>query len=370
MNSRRFFIGLLIIGVCLLLSIFWPHSKAIRNSQALNTNLLHTNSTTTLEQESIMKRPLTPREQDSSVAAEVQQYVKKTVADPLYDWKQPINFFGKVVDENGHAVSNASAHLKWTDLSENGTSEINMATDNDGLFSLTGQQGKRLSVTVSKKGYYTPRAQALSSFEYANPEEGIFKADPANPVVFTLRKKGAGVALVTSKYGVKKYFGVVAPLDGTPVWVDLLQRNSGLAPGQLMLSQKKPPYGSWKQATEWSFHMEIPGGGFVEHHDELPFEAPESGYKSVVEFVFQAGQPEWVTSIRKDYYIKFGSPARFGTLHLETEITMAGARLTYSINPDGSRNLEPKEQSPVTRPPLAPGMVEIVPGRPDLTRTN
>ena len=44
----------------------------------------------------------------------------------------------------------------------------------------------------------------------------------------------------------------------------------------------------------------------------------------------------------KDYYIKFGSPPRYGRLHLETLIEMQGARLTYAINPTGSRNLEPQ----------------------------
>jgi len=43
--------------------------------------------------------------------------------------------------------------------------------------------------------------------------------------------------------------------------------------------------------------MDIPDGGFVEENDEFPFEAPESGYQSIVDFAFQQGQPNWTTDI-------------------------------------------------------------------------
>ena len=68
----------------------------------------------------------------------------------------------------------------------------------------------------------------------------------------------------------------------------------------------------------------------------------KDGYQSAAEFNFQHDQPDWKINLEKNYYIKFANPSRYGRLHLETSIDMAGARLTYSINPDGSRNLEPK----------------------------
>ena len=179
------------------------------------------------------------------------------------------------------------------------------------------------------------------SFEFANPADGLFTPDANNPVVFHLRKKGSGTDLVTSQYGVKSYFGVTVPLDETPVYVDLFERKTG-ASGQMKVSQKKPPANEWKEATEWFFRMEIPDGGFVEQNDEFPFEAPENGYESVIEFQFRKGEANWAEGIKKDYYIKFGNPPRYGLLNLKTLIEMEGARFTYAINPDGSRYLEPK----------------------------
>jgi hypothetical protein len=61
-----------------------------------------------------------------------------------------------------------------------------------------------------------------------------------------------------------------------------------------------------------------------------------------LEFNYQKDQPDWTEDLKKDYYIKFGNPPLYGRLHLETGISYGGATLTYGINPDGSRNLEPK----------------------------
>ncbi len=281
-----------------------------------------------------------PATKNNGSTITVEEYVKRSMADPQYDWKQPINFYGRVVDESNEPVVAANIHFTWNDISEKGTSDTDLKSDNDGLFSLTGRRGKAISVTASKDGYYTYPSERLSSFEYANPADGLFTPDPNNPVVFHLRKKGVGVDLISSEYGVKPHFGIPVPLDGTPVQADLLERKVGQ--GELTLSQVKPDYKHWKQATNWSFRMDLPSGGFVVQNEEFPFTAPEEGYQPVLEFNFHREQPDWKINLQNNYYIKFGNPPRYGRIHLETSIDMAGARLTYVINPDGSRNLEPK----------------------------
>ena len=266
--------------------------------------------------------------------------MRRTREDPAYEWKQPINFYGKVVDENNEPVSEATVDFEWNDLSEQGTSSSQTMSDNLGFFSLRDEKGKRLYVQVQKDGYYTSRRTGVA-FEYANPATGLFRPDSNNPVIFHLRKKGPGVDLVTSKFGIKLSFPIHIPRDGTPIMVDLLQRKTGQT-GQLQISESKPEYAEWQQATNWSFRMEIPDGGFIEQNDEFPFEAPENGYEPVVEFNFEKGTGDWVQHIKKSYYLKFGSPPRYGRLQIETGISYGGAILTYAINPDGSRNLEAK----------------------------
>lgn len=236
-----------------------------------------------------------------------------------------------VLDSNSRSVSNINVCFDSGEDIPGFRTRGFVKTDSEGKAVVHGYS-QRLTISIASPDYYVPSG-----------ERNILVNLPSEkPIVFHLRKKGVGVDLITSQYGVKSYFGVLAPTDGTPVWVDILQRKSGGQAGQLSISKTTPPYEKWKEATEWYFRMEISDGGFVEYKDEFPFEAPASGYQSVVEFSFRKDETNWTINLNKDYYIQFGNPPRYGRLHLETLIEMQGARLTYAINPDGSQYLEPK----------------------------
>ncbi len=268
-------------------------------------------------------------------------YLEKVKIDPQYDGKQPINFYGRVVDESNNPVMGANIHFNWNGMSQTGNTEADTVSDGNGFFSLTGEQGKYLFVTVGKEGYYSSGNAKGAGFQYANPADGLFTPDAVNPVVFHLRKKGEGADLITSRNGMSADLQIHVPRDATPIEVDFFQQKTGDS-GQMQVAEIKPDFKSWKQATNWSFQLNIPGGGFIEENDEFPFMAPEDGYQPFVSFNFQKDQPDWATGISKSYYIEFGTPPRFGWLHVQTGISYGGAILTYAINPDGSRNLEPK----------------------------
>jgi hypothetical protein len=274
----------------------------------------------------------------------------------LYNlWKRPITFYGKVIGQDDNPVDKVDVHFAWTDTSPNGRSETNSWTDTNGLFQLSGVTGRMLSVDVNKPGYYKFKDNQ-TGFDYGSE----YQSDPANPVIFQVRKRGPGADLVTSRYGVSPDFPISAPRDGSPVRVDLLERKVG-AEGSLRISQLKPAYEQWKTASNWSVKMEIPEGGFVEAHEEFPFMAPENGYLPEVEFQFQKGQTNWSEDLVKDFYIAFGNPRRYGHLHIETSILSGVAHLTYIINPDGSRDLEPRESNPSPRRVPPPGVREVFP---------
>jgi hypothetical protein len=74
--------------------------------------------------------------------------------DPKFEWKMPINFYGKVLDQANQPVHGASVRFQWTDMSAAGTTEKFTTTDAQGMFSLTGEKGKNLGVYVSKSGYH------------------------------------------------------------------------------------------------------------------------------------------------------------------------------------------------------------------------
>jgi hypothetical protein len=254
---------------------------------------------------------------------------------------RPIEFYGRVMGEDNAPVGAANITFVWSHLfMPETTYSTNTLSDADGNFSIKGILGADLDVSVCKDGYFPVKSANPTRFSYSeNFGATPFRPDPNNPVVFHLRKKGKGVELITSQNGMKPYLSVAAPLDGSPVFADLLNRKVGQT-GQIEINQVKPDYQRWKQANGWQFGMTIPDGGFIEQSDEFPFEAPASGYQPTIQFAFQQGQTNWAINLNKDYYIKFGNPPLFGRLHLETSIDMSGARLTYAINPDGSRNLE------------------------------
>jgi hypothetical protein len=270
-----------------------------------------------------------PLSLEDAVHAGESQYLAKAI--------QPIEFYGKAIDENGQPVQSATAVFSQT---YTGNSTIAL-TDEGGLFSLRGVSGRYLSVNVSKDGYYISRSNR-TSFDFSSAfAVECYYPNPSEPVLFHLRKKGEGAELVTSAYGVSPDFVVTPARDGTPVTVNLMQRMIQ-RDGQLEIRQIKPEYLESKRANAWQFQMGIKDGGFVEHNDEFPFQAPDTGYQPIVAFNFKVGEPGWTTMLRRQYYIAFGEPRRYGWLTVETRMGGGGVRLQYAINPDGPRNLEPK----------------------------
>lgn len=290
----------------------------------------------TEQQRKLAEMGITPDMTKEQIQQRVADWANTRRESIAENWRKTIEFYGRVVDQSGQPVSGANVHLIWTDTSPSGSSEANKSTDSEGAFSLSGTTGRLLQVWISKDGYYTPKTNR-NNFDYA----AGYMADPSNPIIFHLLRKGAGTDLITSQAGMARTLDFSASTrDGSPVRVDLFNRKVG-TDGQIEVSQNKPAYGAWQTATGWSYRLTIPDGGFVETTDEFPFEAPESGYQQVVEFKFQKGTPDWTERIEKSFYIAFGSPRRYGRIRVETSMT-TGTILEYAINPTGSRYLEPK----------------------------
>jgi hypothetical protein len=253
--------------------------------------------------------------------------------------QKPINFYGKVIDENSNPVAGVSIKFRWTDLTApNQERTSSTESYSDGLFSLRDRHGASMTLWFSKAGYYSPHHGQMS-FNYAFGPD-ILSPDPHNPVIFQLRKKGQGAELVTSDNGIQPSLAALVPINGDPVSVNLLQKEVGTS-GDLEISQVKPDSSHWQLATNWSFHMSIPAGGFIQEEDAFPFTAPETGYQTTVDLNFVKGEPDWTTQLTKTYYIAFGQPQKYGWLRVEANIAQQTVFLTYAINPTGSRNLEP-----------------------------
>jgi hypothetical protein len=256
----------------------------------------------------------------------------------------PINFYGRVVDQNEQPVSAAKIHAQWSDFSPNGASSEDTLSDARGSFSITGKTGRGISIRVDKENYYTPKRQRIS-FDYAAFwEANYYEPDPAHPVTFHLRKKGVSERLSA---GETQPF---LPANGDPTKLDLLNGGQVSSNGEIEITavtntEKYPPY-----RFDWQASVAVLDGGLIEHDLEFPFEAPETGYAPRVTFEMPANAPDWKRSVEKTYFIRFGTPPRYGRIHVRFNGASQKVFLTYAVNPSGSRNLEANTDKPFSDP--------------------
>lgn len=333
--------GLFLLAVVLAVALFLYNSK--KSEKKANEPILNEAGTNgNPSGAGLQKQARTQQSAKASNIASETPFEPRSEIPPekaLNAWSnqvhRPIEFYGKVIDERGGPIEGANIAFMWGQFLPESSFETNTTSDTAGLFSLTNVKGAFLDVRIEKEGYYASKTNQTRFQYWAVAGSDPFQPDKNNPKLFLLHKKNSAPELLSGKLTVRM------PIDGTPISVDFFKQSFG-AEGPLKMSQVKPLYENWKQANEWSFRMEIPGGGLVEEHEEYPYQAPESGYISPVDFRFRKGESNWLEDFRKQYYFKFGTPPVYGHVVVETDISWSNARVTYSLNPSGSRNLEPK----------------------------
>jgi hypothetical protein len=274
----------------------------------------------------------------------------------LAAWQTPIEFYGKVIDENGNTVAGAKISFHWVETpAENGNRGTNTESDAEGLFSLTGQRGPDLSVSISKEGYYGTRGSAKYG-PFGNPE---FSPDPRNPVVFTLKKKGSPEPLLALKrnYAVSR--------GGKPLSIDLVTgATTAGETGNLVVQCWTDDHGKRSgEKYDWRCIVTIPGNGLTQTDDQFPFLAPENGYTPSVEINMPSDRADWKSDVDLKFYYQLAD-GRYGRM---TFSMIAGGHhfcmIDSFLNPTGSRNLEPLETPPAATPPawLPPGVKAVVP---------
>jgi hypothetical protein len=251
--------------------------------------------------------------------------------DPQYEWKTPIEFYGRVLDQNKQPIPGVEVDMSWTDMSPKGTSAVTATTDAEGKFSITGIQGKNLGIrSLSKDGYLEARKSNPHSFEYAGFWEPTYHVpDPANPVIFHMLKKGPSEPMIhrgPTLLGARN--------DGTPTSFDLITgRRAAAGSGDIAVPITRGPKTS--NRFDWRATVVGRGGtGLIESNDEFMVMAPADGY-----------QPQWTFGQKATakFYVKTGDGkyARVEMRIIPEYNETAAVDLTLYLNPTpGSRNLE------------------------------
>lgn len=256
-------------------------------------------------------------------------------------WRTPIDFYGKVVDEITNPVANAEVHFVWTDLSPEGSSEKQTTSDANGLFRLTSVAGKNLIVQVSKQGYYAYVPSGLS-FNYAGEAQN-FIPDSGNPVLFRLKQKGRAESLVhIAGPGLRTMRDFLLTTDGRPVTISLTDGNpkpEGESDLQIEFWTSPPQSGSRK--FPWSCRISVPGGGLLPTAELFPFLAPESGYLQAEEYTADPNSDQWNARYEKTFYVKQrnGEYARV-RIRVHASDNQPYFGIESYLNPTGSQNLE------------------------------
>ena len=248
----------------------------------------------------------------------------------------PINFWGKVVDENGRPVPNAKVQLGTADRPWETGSRIEQVTDSSGLFSLVGAQGLSISVVVSKDGYHQT-SRSRGQISYAQPSGNREPLPtPDNPMVFKLQTMGEAVPLVHIRERT-----IRIPNNGSPVHVNLstgqkIEPNQGGLRIECWVNDRsKDTQGRYT----WRCRLSVAGGGLIERTDKYAFEAPAEGYRPSLEL--GPSPDKWSTRAEQQYFVRLPDD-RYA--RIEFRIRTGGENyfvIVSYLNPNpGNRNLE------------------------------
>jgi hypothetical protein len=246
-----------------------------------------------------------------------------------------LDFFGKIVDQNGDPVVGA----KIEGIASKATGILNdkdykshfTTTDKDGKFEFLGIHGVNLVTRPQKSGYEYSR-------QLPDSRPADYHPDPNNPVVFTMWKLKGPEPMKHTEFRAR------IPYDATTTLFDLFsgKKNSN---GNLQITLLRNPLSvrRGKDHFDWTLKIEIPSGGLLPENDDYPNWASENGYQPFFLKAVNATDSPWQARFIQNFYFK-DAVGHFGRLFVDvttdSDTADTGMRIEAWINPSGSQNLE------------------------------
>jgi hypothetical protein len=255
----------------------------------------------------------------------------------LADWQKPIDFYGKVIDEDSNPVTEVHISFQWAGF-EDQVSSATTESDANGLFSLQGKTGQNVHISISKDGYYTSRKD-IFDFQYSLGPD-IYMPNEWNPVIFHLHKKGTPeplIRLAGAVLGPRQY-----RLDtrGAPTDISFYTgKRTSQGEGQLRVQYWMDiPQDANRRQFDWRCLVTVPGGGLQVTTEEFPFGAPQEGYQESIQM--QSDTNAWTYMPEESFYMRLPD-GKYGRMKFTLN---CGGNPFFGIealiNPSGSTNLE------------------------------
>src|SRR6266850_1074150 len=171
MRKRVWIVSVIIAIICLLFAL---HRTATPKIDSSNLELKLTNQVGYSSRPAVSNSSrYLDRERipgafpQASAPSEIAEKSNANYQRLMSEWQAPIDFYGKVLDENGNPVPGVEVHFNWSETPfDDGQKSSATESDLNGLFSLTGQRGSILEVWTRKDGYYVPKP-GFQSYNYS-----------------------------------------------------------------------------------------------------------------------------------------------------------------------------------------------------------
>ncbi|MGH7976413.1 MAG: hypothetical protein ACREC8_07100 [Limisphaerales bacterium] len=252
---------------------------------------------------------------------------------------KPIEFYGKVIDQDSNALAGAKIRIgvSWWTVNPitlntvlQGTN-LERISDLNGRFEFHGVTGDGFGVGITKDGYELEQNKFSSG-----PTAGSYE----NPVIFKMWSTNIHEQLITGN----KSFDIVP--DGRVYFIDLTTdtiNESG--EGDLKVWIQYTNQVKDNQLHDWSAGIQVINGGLLEEGlGSAMYEAPTDGY---VPSFQQSGQIKGYQRGQitdRNFYLLLKNGQEYGQMSINliapfNNQTPGLVRLSYAINPSGSRIL-------------------------------
>jgi hypothetical protein len=277
---------------------------------------------------------------------DVQHYLRATesVREDIKRSEIPLDFYGRVVDENGDGVAGARIRFSYVHFDPlqpfelfRGHGERSLTSDNEGKFSIRGVRGYSFMVEVNKDGYEASLRNFRGASIVGGPDKPV-KTDATSPMIFHLRKKGAAEPLV---YFERSYR---LARDGTLKLIDLLTGRTNSPTADLKVQAWTDEQHKDKEFRyDFRVRIEVMNGGLVESQEEFDYMAPETGYSNSYEINSPASLGDkWLERPVRRFLLQLRDGSIYGRMAFQ--MIPGGdhfCNIRVWLNPSGSRNLEP-----------------------------
>ena len=344
MKTKNFILIMTILAVGALWFLFHKSPIPMPHQQESATNMASPpiqvsagSSVTSVKSNVVTNAGLSDTNSLTDIAAKYQQGLigkdQVMLLLTLEENKKSQDFYGKVIDQFGQPIGSVAVRgeLILNDGTYGGfnTKKFVATTDGDGLFEFTDLHGASFNVLINKDGYKMgDRGEGFSK-----PASG--KTSPTDRAILTMWKIRGSEPLVNSGIDAK-----ITP-DGSPASFDIATGNESVN-GNFRVTLLRFPLEAQRGKFDWAAKVEMLNGGLIEENDPYPYLAPANGYQPSFEFNVSSNDVPWHPYLDGNFYIK-NSQGQYGLmkLHINSSVTPARLKASFTINPSGSQNLEP-----------------------------